>query len=140
MKIILTSAAALLLSLAAVAAPSGDPVPAAVLAAFSKQFPDVKKTKWEKEGDRYEAEFKMAGKETSATFSADGQWLETETKIAVAELPQAARDYVAQHFAGKKIREAAKITASDGKVTFEAEVRNKDLIFDANGAYLNTTD
>lgn len=136
MQTILIGVTALLLSFNASAAALGDPVPAAVLAAFQQQFPDVKKARWDKEGDVYEAEFKRNGVETSATFSASGQLLETETTIAVSALPQAARDYVAANFKGKKIKEAAKITKSNGEVIYEAEVKRKDLLFNASGQFL----
>lgn len=108
--------------------------PEAVLQAFQKHFPAIKKAHWDKEGNNYEAEFDLNGAETSATFTAAGQLLETESEIPVAQLPQPVRDYLQKNHPGKKIKEAAKITDAAGAVTYEAEVKSQgDLLFDAGG-------
>jgi hypothetical protein len=57
-------------------------------------------------------------------------------EIKIDELPANAKAYVAKHYAGQKIKEAAKITDSKGVVTYEAEVKGKDLIFDNTGKFL----
>ena len=110
-------------------------VPAAVKTAFAGLYPNTKVEKWEKEGANYEAEFEKSEVETSVLFDASGKLLETETEISVNDLPQAAKDYVAKNFPGKKIHEASKIVAADGTVTYEAEV-DADYIFDANGNFM----
>ena len=109
-------------------------VPTVVKEAFSKQFPGVK-AKWENEHGTFEANFEKDGKEMSATFDATGTLLETETEVAVTELPTAAAEYVKTNYKSG-IKEAAKITDSKGVVTYEAEVGKKDLIFDASGNFL----
>ena len=38
---------------------------------------------------------------------------------------------------GKKVKEAARIEKADGSTVYEAEVKHKDLIFDASGKMLN---
>lgn len=112
--------------------------PQAVLQAFQKAFPNAEDVDWELEGDRYEAEFEQGDMEQSATFSATGQLIETETEIAVSELPAAIRDYISANYKGKKIREAARIVTPTGAVTYEAEVNRHDLMFDASGKFLTT--
>lgn len=115
-------------------------VPSAVTAAFVKQFPNVKDVDWEKEGKNYEAEFEVGEAETSATFTADGTLLETETEIEVSALPNTAQQYISQHYSGYTIKEAARITDHKGVVTYEAEVKKKgesmDVIFSENGAFV----
>jgi hypothetical protein len=64
-------------------------VPAAVKSGFEKQFPGSR-AKWEKEEGNYEASFKKDSKEISVVISSTGTILETETEIALAELPAAA--------------------------------------------------
>jgi hypothetical protein len=44
--------------------------------------------------------------------------------------------YIKTNYKDKKIRESAKITNSTGVVTYEAEVDDKDVIFDSNGKFL----
>lgn len=110
-------------------------VPAAVSASFTKQFGTVE-AKWEKKGANYEAEFEHNKKETSAVFSAEGKLLETEVEIPVTELPAAALEYIKKNHADAKVKEAAKITDAAGVITYEAEVKGKDLIFDAKGNFV----
>lgn len=108
--------------------------PAAVVAAFQQKFPQVTDVDWEKEKDGiWEAEFDQNNTEMSANFSADGKWIETETDIKFAELPIP----VQTALKGKKVKEAAKIQRADGSTIYEAEVKRKDLLFDASGKQLN---
>ena len=110
-------------------------VPAAVKAAFTKQYPGVV-AKWEKEDGKYEANFKQNSNTMSAMFAPNGTFTESEMDIKVADLPANVLAYVKEHYKGKTIKEGAKITKGDGSVNYEAEVAGKDVIFDANGKFL----
>ncbi|MBS1757593.1 MAG: PepSY-like domain-containing protein [Bacteroidetes bacterium] len=110
-------------------------VPTTVKESFVKHYPGIK-TKWEKEGDKYEAGFKKDGKTMSALFDVNGMMTESEVDIKVAELPTVVLHYVREHYKGKTIKEAAKITKADGTVNFEAEVNGKDVLFDEAGKFL----
>ncbi len=115
-------------------------VPAAVKAAFQKDYPSVKKVSWGPEKNDFEAEFKLNGVETSANYDKTGKRLEVETTLKTKDLPKAVLDYVAKNFPKHKITEAAKTIDSKNKVTYEAEItlkgKSSDLIFDANGNLL----
>jgi Putative beta-lactamase-inhibitor-like, PepSY-like len=106
----------------------------AVIAAFNQKFANVKGLKWEheKNGD-WEAEFEQGDMDMSANFNSDGKWLETETEIKVADLPAP----VLTALKGKKVKEAAKILRADGSTVFEAEVKHKDMLFDASGKLIS---
>lgn len=110
----------------------GKAVPAEVSTAFRQKFPaapaDVDFQK-EKNGD-WEAEFEQDGKETSASFAADGRWLETETEVTLAELPAALQTTLQ---ATKKVRRIERIEKADGSVFFEVETRRKELVFNREG-------
>lgn len=110
-------------------------VPADVKAAFAKQYPGVS-VKWEKEDGKYEAGFKQNGNTMSALYEANGKMTESEMDIKVSDLPASVLAYVKENYKGKKIKEGAKITKSDGTVNYEAEVDDKDVIFDATGKFL----
>lgn len=110
-------------------------VPAAVKASFAKKFPGVT-VRWEKENNQYEAGFKQNGKTMSALFETNGTLTETEMDIKASSLPAAVLSYIKEHYNGKVIKEAAKITKADGTVNYEAEVSGKDVIFDSNGKFL----
>ena len=112
---------------------SATKVPVAVKAALSKKHEQVSKVRWSKEYANYEAEFVLNGKETSEVYTANGTFLESEVEIKVAELPAA----VKMKLKDQKIAEAAKITKANGSVIYEAEVKGKDLLFDANGNSVN---
>lgn len=114
----------------------GDDAPDAVKVSFRKLYPNVTKVKWGKEDANYEAEFDVNKVETSCLFDASGNLLETETEIAISALPNGVADYVTKNYAGQKIKEASKIVDSKKVTTYEAEVKEGDLIFDSNGKFL----
>lgn len=110
-------------------------VPAAVKASLAKHYPGVT-TKWEKEDGLYEASFKKDGKDMSVMITSNGTITETEVDLKIADLPATVLTYVKEHYKGKSVKEAARITKADGTVNYEAEVNGKDLLFDVNGKFL----
>ncbi|MCB0520025.1 MAG: PepSY-like domain-containing protein [Lewinellaceae bacterium] len=106
--------------------------PAAVQSAFKAKFADVQKAKWEMEDEgEWEAEFKMNGKEMSANFKADGTWLETETEIKTADLPQAVKDAIAAQFSGYKMEEASLVETPDMAAAYEVELEKGETTIEA---------
>lgn len=116
---------------------SENKVPATVKAAMAKKYPGATKITWKTEERDFESEFKQDGKEMSAIFDPSGTWKETETAIVFTALPQPVKQYLDQHFKGRKIKEPAMINKADGSVVYEAEVDNTDYVFDANGKLIN---
>lgn len=110
-------------------------IPAAVQESFKKNFPGVTVKKWDKEDGNFEANFSKDGKTMSATFDAKGVWMETETDIAIKDLPASVSSYVKEHYSGATIKEAAMLKTPKGDM-YEAEVKGKDLLFDMNGQFL----
>ena len=110
-------------------------VPAPAKEQFQKLYPGIS-AKWEKENGNYEAEFEVKEVETTVVFDTKGILLETEKEIALTELPQNTKDYLAKNKAGEKIKEAALIIDASGKKTYEAEVKGVDLLFDENGNFI----
>ena len=113
-------------------------VPSAVKASFAKQYPGVT-AKWEKEDGKYEAGFTKNGASMSVLIDEKGMIAETEMDIKVADLPATAAAYVKEHYKGKTIKETAKITHANGTINYEVNVNGKDVIFDANGKFLEET-
>jgi opacity protein-like surface antigen len=113
-------------------------VPAAARATFKAKFPAVTSNTWEKEGDKYEAGFKMNGKTMSALLTPAGELLETETDMSPAQLPTAVRSKLASDYKTYKIKEAATIVRADGSTVYEAEVskggKAQDKLFNADGS------
>jgi len=111
-------------------------VPTTVKTTLKKNYPNAKEIKWEKEKANYEAEFEVNKTDYSLLIDVSGNILETEIEIKVDALPAKAKEYVSKNYAGQKIKEATKITNNKGVVTYEAEVKGKDLIFDSNGNFI----
>lgn len=116
--------------------------PAAAKAAFAAKYPTAEKVKWsvEKPGE-FEAEFTLNKVESSALFDAAGKFLESETEIKEAELPQTVKATIAKDFAGYKLDEIEEATDAKGITTYEMEAaKGKDKLeisFDANGKLLS---
>ncbi len=114
-------------------------VPASIKAACNKKFPEAAKSKvsWEMEKGNYEANWGgKSGEDNSALFTPAGNFLELVKAISPSQLPAAAIAYVKEHEKGATIREAGHVTDSNGKVTYEAEIKGKELIFDETGKFL----
>ncbi|AMJ66250.1 hypothetical protein [Hymenobacter sp. PAMC 26628] len=138
MKILLLSAAALLLTGAAQAqAVPAAQVPAAAKATFKAKFPTVQRNTWEKEGNAFEAGFTLNNKTMSAVIAPGGALQETETDMSIGELPAAVRATLARDYKAYKVTEAAAIVRADGTMVYEAEVakggKKHDVLFTANG-------
>jgi len=88
--------------------------PTVVSNAFTQKFKNAEKVKWDmEEANEWEAEFKLNGKGTSASFDLAGKWLETEIEIGKSELPAAVKAAIDKQFAGAKMGEAAIIETPD---------------------------
>jgi hypothetical protein len=110
--------------------------PEAAKAAFKKIYPAAAKVKWEKEDGNYEVSFVLNGKESSVIYDVKGILLESEQEIKVTELPAAITTYLKEHYKGVTIKGAAMITKAGGTINYEAAVKGKDVLFDANGKLL----
>ncbi len=112
-------------------------VPQAAIASLKQKFPTAQKVDWDKEKDgNFEAEFKLDGKEMSVTYSAKGEWVETETGITVSDLPAAVVAAFKKEHGAAKIKEVAKIESTKPLV-YEIEYKNglktKEVMYDAQG-------
>lgn len=112
-------------------------VPVVVKEAFAKKYPQAVKVSWEKEKGNYEANWGgRSGEDTSVQFTPAGAFVEEVDAIAVAQLPAAIAPYIKAHYKNAKIREAGKVTDAAGHKLFEAEIKGKDLLFDAGGKFI----
>jgi hypothetical protein len=112
-------------------------VPQAVKDALVKNYPSATNVIWEKEKGNFEANWGGRSKEdNSVVFTPDGILVEMVVAIPVAELPAGVATYVKAHYPGAKISEAGKVKDAKGKISYEAEVKGKDLVFDQEGNFL----
>ena len=114
-------------------------VPKPVKAAFAQKYPNVKGANWEKEKGNYEANWGgKSHEDSSALFAPSGEFLEIARAIPANQLPASALDFVKTHYNGSSIKEAALVTDAKGKISYEAEVNHKDVVFDEHGNFLRT--
>ncbi len=100
----------LLLFIASIAVNAQTKAPVAVATAFAKQFPDATNVKWGKENAKeYEANFLLKGMKMSANYDLQGNWKETETEIAVKDLPEAVMKSIHEKYSSAIISAADKI-------------------------------
>lgn len=112
-------------------------VPQAVKAAFVKKYPAASKVSWEKEDGNYEANWGgKSGEDNSAAFTPAGAFVEIVLAIPVSELPKEVAPYISAHYKGAKIKEAGRVTDANGKISYEAEIKSGDLIFDEKGNFI----
>jgi len=111
-------------------------VPDVVKNALLKKYPTASNVTWEKEKGNFEANWGGKSKEdNSVVFTPDGAFVEMVVAIPVADLPLGVVTYVKAHYPGAKITEAGKVTDAKGKISYEAEVKGKDLLFDEEGNF-----
>ncbi len=135
-KLVLMMVAAMITSLTFAQKIQEKDVPALVKASFQKQYPNIKEVKWDKEGEKFEASFDLNKIDNSVLFDSKGNILETEEEIELAQLPKGVLEYVINNYKGQNVKEAAKITDANGIVTYEAEIKGMDLLFDSNGKFI----
>ncbi len=111
-------------------------VPAAVTAKFASLYPNVTNEEWEKEDGNYEVEFETDNKETNVIIDASGNLVGSSAEVGPNDLPKAIIEYAGKNFPGKKLKEMTKMTDSKGIVTYEIQIHNDEMIFDANGNFV----
>ena len=111
-------------------------VPSAIRTAFTKAFDNVSDVKWEKEGKSYEVSFVQNANKMSALIDMKGNILETETELKISSLSPQIINYIKDHYKGKELIGAAKIINAAGILNYEAAIKGKDILFDANGTFL----
>jgi hypothetical protein len=129
-------ASVLLISLNACGQTAKD-VPAGIKTTFSQKFPAASKVEWGRENDQeWEAEFKLDGKEYSATFDNAGVWMETECEISLKEVPASVKTTLDKESAGFKIGESVTAEDKTGKVyefLLSKDKKEYELLIDLNG-------
>ena len=139
-------------------------VPENVKQAFTDKYPNETNPDWETDAHgNFEAHFKKDGEKYRADFSANGQWIETESSIKKDELPKAIRSVIKDtiyrgsivaSYPSEAIRSVIKDKYDSEEITeveyvqsatkgefydveFKQKGKNKDVEFRANGQIIN---
>ena len=113
-------------------------MPPAVMVAFNKDYPNIKKIYCGKDSINYQVSFFNGKAPVSVTYDAKGKRMITEMQMAVEDIPQSITDYVQKNYPGEIFQDVAQITNVEGLVTYEVQVKDMDLIFDAKGGFLES--
>ena len=114
-------------------------VPAVVKKAFYRTYRDAKRVTWEKENGNYEANWGgKSGEDNSVQFTPSAEFIEIVKAIPRNQLPEQIIVYVNKHYNGIKITEAGKVTNAAGKISYEVELKGKDVIFDEQGNFIKS--
>jgi hypothetical protein len=112
-------------------------IPATVLKKFETMFPGAKIDKWEKKKYGYRVSYELNKIDTKAKFDSTGNLVEKKEKLKATDLPKAAQDYITSKHTGMKAEKVARLTDAKGTVTFEAELKDRDIVFDASGNFVS---
>ena len=111
-------------------------VPAKVKTEFAKLYPNVKDVQWEMEDGKYEGKFNYNNQSMSVQITPEGKLVQKETYLKISELPKAVQDYLAKNYAGTDFEKASKKTDAKGVLFYQAETKDKTLLFDAKGNFI----
>lgn len=109
-------------------------VPATVKAAFIEKYPGASNVIWKRRVDNYEARW---GKEHSVVFTPLGKFIEETVPIQVNQLPEEALKYIKMTYK-TPVTAAGKVTDLQGKTSYVAQVKGRDLLFDRNGRFMKS--
>lgn len=117
-------------------------VPAAVAAAFGKQFPKAMDIEWEMSTGLYKVEFELDRRiDHEVWFDEAGRIVKHQEEISLKELPGKVRDMIKRDFSGYTIDDLERITESN-KVVYKVELNSLlqqdwEILADAAGNVLS---
>lgn len=113
-------------------------VPPQVVDAFHKDYPNAKKCYWGKDSINYQVAFYTGKAPVAVTYDAAGKKMLTEMQIPVEELPPNITAYVQKNYPGEIYKNVVQVTDAAGIISYEVEVKNVALEFDANGNFIES--
>jgi len=109
---------------------------ARIVAAFKTMHPSATVERWLDEPPNWEAKYTDGSEHGAVSFDATGKVVETELVIPAEALPTAAGEHIKEHYPAERVQGVERITRMNGTVTYEVQVTGKELVFDADGRFL----
>lgn len=113
-------------------------VPASVKDAFHKEYPSQKKCYWGKDSSNYQVSFFTGKAPVAVTYDAAGNRIVTERQVPVEDLPQGILEYVQKNYPREIYKNVVQVIDAKGIITYEVQVKDMALEFDAKGNYLES--
>ncbi|SNR39553.1 Putative beta-lactamase-inhibitor-like, PepSY-like [Maribacter sedimenticola] len=102
--------------------------------------PEAEDVLWTVENNIYQVDYFLSAKHTSSYFDEQGQWLETETEIAVDELPHKVLQTLRTKMGEYEILDIELVATRAGKILYEVDLekdgKTYDILFDQEGKIL----
>lgn len=111
-------------------------VPSSVTSAFNTSHPSITDVEWRKDGNNYVVEYDADKTDMFVTYDALGTLIQTASEISSSSIPAPAMEYVKTNYKEDEIRDASKITDSNGTVTYSGKVKGMLLFFDSKGIFI----
>lgn len=115
-------------------------VPEIVKQTFAKQYPDAKDAKWSDGLDNHTVRFSLGDKILKASYAPKGDWVWTETKVELTELPKVVQDgFNSSNYKDWTVKETVTVVkpraeANEYKIVVQkSALKKKILVFDAKG-------
>lgn len=115
-------------------------VPEIVKQTFPKQYPDAKEAKWSDGLNNHTVRFTLGDKSLKASYASKGDWVWTETKVEVAQLPKVVQDgFKNSNYKDWPVKETISVTkprteANEYKIVVQkSALKKRILVFDAKG-------
>ena len=115
-------------------------VPEIVKQTFNKQYPDAKDANWSGGLDNHTVRFTLADKKMKASYTPKGDWVLTETKVELTQLPKIIQDgFKNSKYKEWTVKETVSVVkpraeANEYKIVVQKSALNKKiLVFDAKG-------
>jgi hypothetical protein len=109
-----------------------DKVPAVVKQAFMKEYPKTTETGWRKYDKNYQVMFNLNGVKHAAKFDKNGQWIDKEERIDLANLPKEIKESIAKNFTGYKAYEAEKVETPNKGVLYNVGLEKEKAFLEVH--------
>ncbi|GAA4434386.1 hypothetical protein GCM10023188_25260 [Pontibacter saemangeumensis] len=111
-------------------------VPQAVTSALAQKYAGATNAEWEKEGDNYEAEFRVERTEHTVLLNPSGEVLVAKSDVPLNDLPQPIKSALDQKYKGMPVDDTEQLE-KEGKTFYQLEVEengtDRRLVFSADG-------
>lgn len=103
-------------------------IPAEVTDSFKAKYENASGVSWKDKITSFQADFKERDKELKATFSSNGEWIKTETKLPYESLPADVKDgFKKSKFADLSVVDILQVEEKGKETQYKIVVKKNDI-------------